>query len=53
MNAMPWFILILVTLIWYAVVTVVVAIRGAKNIKQLFEDQESAMNQESATPFSM
>jgi|GEM_PF-3960546 len=51
MNAIPWFILIVITLSWYAVVTVVVAIRGAKNIKQLFEDQEAVMNQESATPF--
>lgn len=41
MTAIPWFILILLTLIWYILITFIVAIRGAQNIKQLLEEGES------------
>lgn len=38
MNAIPWLILVGITLVWYLVVTIIVAIRGIKDIKQLFKE---------------
>jgi len=39
MSATIWFILMVITLSWYLIVTIIVAIRGAKDIKNLVMDQ--------------
>ncbi len=38
MSATIWFILMAITLSWYLIVTIIVAIRGAKDIKKLIKE---------------
>ena len=45
MTHIFWLTVIALTLLWYIVVMILVAVRGARDIRSLFEDQNEGKNE--------